>query len=385
MRYAITAVAVVLVLVVLIGLKGAQFSALARAGEEGEKQGPPPESVGTTRATKAEWEQTLQAVGSVASAKGVTLTSEVPGAITRIAFESGQTVERGQLLVELDSSVERAQLASALAELELAKSNAQRSRTLEQRGSVARAALDQDQAALDAATASVAALRAQLAKKTVRAPFAGRVGIREVSLGEYLTPGSPIATLESVDQAFVDFSVPQEELANVHEGVQVRITRRPAQQTKPIEGEVTAIDPAIDPATRSVQVRARVPAGNDRLRPGMFVVVSVVLPEHRQYVIAPATALVHAPYGDSVFVVEDKKKSAPGMRTTPDGKPVRVARQQFVRTGPRRGDYVALLDGVREGQELVTSGAFKLRNGAPVVVSRAAHLNPELDPHPQNR
>jgi membrane fusion protein (multidrug efflux system) len=381
-----TVIALVVVLGLLVVLKGAQFSAMAQSGAEAAKQGPPPETVGTAKTSTAEWEDTIEAVGSVASAKGVTLTSEVPGAVKRIAFESGDLVKRGDVIVELDSSVERAQLASASAERELAQLTAERSSKLATQGSLAKAELDQNKATLAAATASAEGLRAQLAKKTVRAPFDGRLGIREVNLGQYLTPGTPIATLESVEETFVDFSVPQQNLADVHEGTEVRITLgQDAGSRQSITGSVAAIDPSIEPSTRSVQVRARVTDTAGRLRPGMFVGVSVVLPKNERIVAAPATAIVHAPYGDSVFVVEPKKKDAPGMRQTPDGKPVRVVRQQFVRVGRQRGDYVAILEGVEPGQELVTAGAFKLRNGAPVVVSEKAVPAPQLEPHPKNR
>jgi membrane fusion protein (multidrug efflux system) len=386
MKYALTIVAILLVIGGLAALKGAQISMLIKSGEEGAKQGPPPETVGTAKTQKASWEETIDAVGSVASAKGVVLTTEVPGAIKRIAFESGDLVKAGDVLVELESSIERAALASAVAELDLAKMTAERTKALADRGSIAKAALDQDQTALSAAEARVAGLRAQLSKKVVRAPFAGRLGIRDASLGQYLTPGTPIATLESIDESFVDFSVPQQRLADVKEGSPVRITLG-RDQEKPIviDGTIAAIDPSVDVATRSVQLRARVPDTDSKLRPGMFVDVQVVLPTKDAVVTAPATAVVHAPYGDSVFVVEDKKSGEPGAAKTPDGKPIKVARQQFVRTGAQRGDFVALVEGVKEGQELVTVGAFKLRNGAPIVVTDKAIPDPQLNPRPKNR
>jgi membrane fusion protein (multidrug efflux system) len=371
----------------LAALKTAQISTLIKSGEEGAKMGPPPESVGTTKTSKANWEETIDAVGSVASAKGVTISTEVPGAVKRIAFESGDTVKAGEVLVELESSIEQAQLASAVAELDLAKMTAGRSKALSERGSLARAAFDQDQAVLDAAVARVAGLRAQVGKKVIRAPFSGRLGIREVNIGQYLSPGTPIATLESVEESFVDFSVPQQRLADVKEGGGVRIMIGSNDDAKraTIEGTITAIDPSISISTRSVQVRARVPDEQALLRPGMFVDVAVVLPTGTAVVTAPSTAIVHAPYGDSVFIVEDKKKDSPGMAKTPDGKPVKVARQQFVRTGRQRGDFVAILEGVKEGQELVTAGAFKLRNGAPIVITDQAVTDPKLDPRPENR
>lgn len=387
MRYAITVVAILLVIGGLAGLKAAQISTLIKSGEEGQKMGPPPETVASAKTTKADWEETLDAVGSVASAKGVTVTTEVPGTVKRIAFESGDMVKAGEVLVELESSIEQAQLASAVAELDLAKMTADRSKALVDRGSLAKAAMDQDRAGLDAAVARVAGLRAQVGKKVVRAPFSGRLGIRSVDLGQYLTPGTPIAVLESVDEAFVDFSVPQQRLPDVKEGSVVRITLGSNGEAQPttIEGAVAAIDPSINVTTRSVQLRARIPDQKSALRPGMFVDVAVVLPKSDAVVVAPTTAIVHAPYGDSVFVVEDKKKDDGGMTKTPDGKPVKVARQQFVRTGRQRGDFVAILEGVKEGQELVTVGAFKLRNNASIVVSDQAALDPKLDPRPQNR
>jgi len=387
MRYAFTVVAVLLVIGGLAALKTAQISSLIKAGEEGAKQGPPPESVGSTKATKADWEETIDAVGSVASAKGVTVTTEVPGTVKRIAFESGDMVKVGEVLVELEASIDQAQLASAVAELDLAKMTADRTRALADRGSIARATLDQDRAVLDAATARVAGLRAQVGKKVVRAPFSGRLGIRTVNLGQYLTPGTPITTLESVDESFVDFSVPQQRLADVKEGAPVRIALGSSDDPNraTIDGTIAAIDPLVEVSTRSVQLRARVPDEKAQLRPGMFVDVAVVLPKSEAFVTAPSTAIVHAPYGDSVFIVEDKKADSPGMAKTPDGKPVKTARQQFVRTGRQRGDFVAILDGVKEGQELVTAGAFKLRNGAPIVLTDQAVTDPKLDPRPQNR
>jgi membrane fusion protein (multidrug efflux system) len=384
MRYAVTVLLVLLIVGGLAALKGAQFSALADAGEQAQKQGPQPEAVATARSGQAAWGETIEAVGSVASSKGVTVTGEVPGTVTRIAFESGQMVKKGQVLVELDASIERAELGSASAERDLAALTADRSRQLADRGALAKAGLDQDRTQLQAAQARVEGIRAQLAKKVVRAPFSGRLGIRAVNLGQYLTPGTPIATLESVDEAFVDFTVPQNQLGDIAEGTKVQIKLEQGSEES-IEGTVTAIAPSVDESTRSVQLRASVPNQDQVLRPGTFVDVAVMLPKKKQHVIVPATAIMHATYGDSVFVVEDKKKNAPGMRQTPDGRPVRVVRQQFVRTGPRRGDYVAVLAGLRADQEVVVAGGFKLRNGAPVVVSKDAAPQAKLDPTPENR
>lgn len=390
MRYAIAVIAVLLILGTLAALKGAQFGALAESGEQAQQQGPPPETVATARAGKASWTDTIEAVGSVVSSKGVTVTTEVPGAITRIAFESGQMVKAGRVLVELDARIERAELASATAERDLASLTAKRSQELSKSGAIARAGLDEAKSQLEASEARVAGIRAQLGKKVIRAPFAGRLGIRAVSLGEYLTPGTPITTLESVDEAFVDFTVPQNRLGEVEEGSKVRVQLgEPAvggqAQGATIDGTISAVSPALNETTRSVELRASVPNGDQRLRPGMFVDVAVVLPQQKEQVIVPSSAIVHAPYGDSVFIVENRKKNDPGMRTTQDGKPVRVARQQFVRTGAQRGDFVAVQQGVKPGQEVVIAGGFKLRNGAPIVVDQSAAPTAKLDPHPENR
>lgn len=383
-RYGAAILAVLLVVGALAGIKWSQIAVLKAHGEQAEKQGPPPEAVGTAAAKEQSWEATLEAVGSVSSALGVSIGNEVPGLVQRIAFESGARVREGQVLVELDASVERAELASARAQEALAGVNAARARILAAQGVFSRAQLDQAESEIKALTARVESLRAQLARKIVRAPFAGRLGIRAVNLGQYLDPGSPITMLETTDEVFVDFTLPQQRLADVSVGMPVRA--RVEGTTWPVvEGTIAAIEPALDALTRAVRLRARVPNDNDRLRSGMFVSVAVVLPQPAAYVTVPAPAIIHASYGDSIFILQDKPPDEPGMRETPDGKPVKIARQRFVRTGPRRGDFVAVLEGVSAGQAVVSAGAFKLRNGSPVFVTDVAVPTPELEPHPLNR
>ena len=383
-RYGAAILAVLLVIGALAGIKCSQFAALKAHGDQAAKQGPPPEAVGTAVAKEQSWEATLEAVGSVSSALGVSIGNEVPGLVQRIAFESGARVREGQVLVELDSSVERAELASARAQEELASVNAARARILAAQGVFSRAQLDQAESEIKALAARVESLRAQLARKIVRAPFAGRLGIRAVNLGQYLDPGTPITMLETTAEVFVDFTLPQQRLAEVSVGMPVRV--RVEGTTWPVvEGTIAAVEPALDVLTRAIRLRARVPNDNDRLRSGMFVSVAVVLPQQAAFVAVPAPAIIHASYGDSIFVLEDKPPGEPGMRETPDGKPVKIARQRFVRTGSRRGDFVAVLEGVSAGQEVVSAGAFKLRNGSPVVVTNVAVPTPELDPHPLNR
>jgi len=374
MRYLIPLVVLVAIVAGLGSVKFRQIQTLLQAKEVGEKMGPPPETVGTAVAAEDSWEGTIAAVGTVAAVRGVAVSNESPGVVTAIHFESGQVVRAGQVLVELDTSVERAQLASAEARKQLADLSAGRSRALAEREAASKAQLDADEAQLKTSSADFGALKAQIDRKTVRAPFAGRLGIRNVNLGQYLQPGTAVTVLESLGSVYVDFSVPQQYLRDVKVGTPVRVTLTGAGTGTVLDGAIGAVDPAIDATTRSIKLRASVPNPKDKLRPGMFVNVEVVRNQKSRVVTAPVTAIVHASYGDSVFVVE------PG----PTDKAAKVARQQFVRVGPTRGDFVAILDGVKPGQELVTAGAFKLRNGSPVVVNNAIKPTPALSPHVDN-
>ena len=384
MRYVLAIIGILAVIGGLVAVKGAQIGMLIGFGKQMEKNGPPPEAVGTTAAKVEGWEGTLSAVGSVASTKGVTLSADAAGVVQRIHFESGQTVKAGQILVELDTSVERAQLASAMARKQLATSTNSRTKALVASGAISAAQADADEAALRASTTDADGIAAQIAKKTIRAPFAGKLGIKSVNVGQYLNPGAPVATLETFEDVHVDFTVPQQRLSEVKVGLPVRISVG-GDGGAPLEGKIAAVDPNVDATTRTVKLRADVVDKEETLRPGMFVAVDVVMPTKSDAVVVPATAVVHAPYGDSVFVVEEKKADAPGLRSTPDGKPVKNARQQFVKLGRARGDYVALLDGVKANEEVVSAGAFKLRNGAPVYVDNTKVAKPQLSPSPENR
>jgi membrane fusion protein, multidrug efflux system len=367
----------------LAGVKFKQVSSLMRMGRAMAQAGPPPESVATAVAAEQQWEGTLQAVGSIAPARGVTVANEAAGLVTAIRFDSGALVKRGQALVELDTAVERAQLASVAARQDLAGSSARRSRALIKAGVISGAQFDSDESSYKAATAEVAALRAQIERKTVRAPFAGRLGIRLVNVGQYLNPGTPISVLQAVDALYVDFTLPQQRLPEVAVGMPVRLALAGGQT--PIGGTIAAIDPTLDAATRTIRLRATVAPPAPQLRPGMFVNVEVVLPQAVARVAIPATAVVHAAYGDSVFIVEDRQDDRGRARAGAGARPARVVRQQFVRLGEARGDFVTVLDGVSAGQELVVAGAFKLRNGAAVVVDPDVKPDPQLAPRPENR
>jgi membrane fusion protein, multidrug efflux system len=382
-RYLLVAAGLLVVIGILVGIKGAQIGSLMAMGKQMEAGGPPPEAVGSAVAKADNWETTVAAVGSISSLRNVSVSNEVPGTVSKIRFESGQIAREGQVLVELDASVERAQLASADARRELAGRTAQRSKILADGNVISRSQLDEVDAQLKTATTDMAALRAAVDRKVIRAPFRGRLGIRAVNVGQYLTPGTTVTTLDAMGGTFADFTLPQEELATVKVGMPVRVTLEGAK--KPLDGTISAVDPTIDSTTRNVKLRAAIPDLAENTRPGMFVNVQVITPEQKAVVAVPATAIVHASFGDSVFVIEDKKPGSPGMDKSPDGKPVKIARQQFVRVGAARGDFVAITKGVTAGQHVVSAGAFKLRNNSPVVVDNTVQTKPQLDPKPENR
>jgi len=344
-------------------------------GKAMQKAGPPPEVVSTAPAQKQTWENTLTAVASVVTAKGVALSNDAPGIVARIHFESGDMVKQGDILVELDTSVERAQLASLRAKRELADISQKRSQKLATSGAVAQAQVDADQSSFKSLTADANALSAQISRKVIRAPFSGKLGIRQINLGQYLAPGTVVTTIEAEKSIFIDFSLPQQDLPKLSHGMTVRAFQ--SESSTPIaEGAIDAIDPTVDPLTRTIKVRASLPETVE-LRPGMYLRAEVVLPEKSEVVAVPQTAIVHASYGDSLFVTQQK----PG----PDGKSRKVAQQTFVKLGTTRGDFVAVVAGLKADEEVVTAGAFKLRNGIPLKVNNQGGPKPSLDPHPENR
>lgn len=376
LRMVVVILAPVVLLTALGVIKFSQISRLIHAGAAAKKAGPPPEAVSTWKVERETWERTLHAVGSVVSAKGVAVANDAPGVVSTIRFESGDSVKQGQVLVQLDASVERAQLASVRARRGLAETSLARSRQLTATGVLSQSQLDTDAAAAKGLSADEAALVAQIDRKVIRAPFTGKLGLRQVNLGQYLAPGTTIAVLESADADYVDFTLPQENLAVLHNGMSVRATPEGAKE--PVVGTVSAVNPTVDPATRNVVVRARFPQERSPLRPGMFLGVEVVLPEQKQVLAVPATAIVHASYGDSVFVVTDKRGE--------DGKAHKVAEQKFVKVGDSRGDFVDVSSGLKAGEEVVSSGAFKLRKGVPVTIDNLhAGEPPSLAPNPPNR
>jgi membrane fusion protein (multidrug efflux system) len=282
-------------------------------------------------------------------------------------------VHKGQVLVKLDVSAEEAQLAAAQADAALAKLTLDRARSLREGGANTPADLDAAQAHAKQAQAAVQNLEAVIAKKTIRAPFEGRISIRQVELGQVLQSGTPIASLQSVSPIHADFYLPQQALAELKAGQRARL-RTDAFPGASWDGQVTVLNPEVDVATRNVRIRATFPNADGRLRPGMFANVDVLAAEKHAAVFIPATSVIFAPYGDSVFVLEEKKDEA--------GKTSTIARQKFVRLGERRGDFVAVADGLAVGDTIVSSGAFKLRNGGAVIVNNQLAPDAKLAPKP---
>ena len=383
MRYLAVIVGVIAILGGLGGVKFAQIKSLMAYGQAARAAGQPPEVVGAVEAKQETWENRLFSVGTVSPARGVTVSNDAAGVVSAIKFQSGQTVHHGEVLVALDSRVERAELASLQAQASLARVSAGRTRALFKEDAVPKVQLDNAESALQSATANAAALQAQIDRKVVRAPFDGRLGIRLINLGQYLNPGTAITDLQSADANYVDFTLPQQLLKRLAVGMVVRINEGlPGPRA---EAVIAAIDPTLDSATRSGRIRATVRKMDGVLSPGMFVNVSVVLPIKRNVTLVAATSLIHASFGDSVFVVEDRKDDKGAAVTGPNGLPGKVARQQFVKTGEARGDFVEILEGVKAGQEIVSQGAFKLRNGAPVRVNNTVKVEALLAPRPENR
>lgn len=372
-RFVFAGLGLLLLVGVLGGIKGLQIAALIAAGES---MVTPPESVSTAVAENALWQPRLRSVGSVVAVQGVMASSEVSGIVTEIAFESGFEVEVGQILVRLDSSIEEAQLAAAEAELELAELSLQRARELRESRSASQADLDAALARQKGAEAQVRNIEAAMAKKTIRAPFSGRLGIRQVNLGQYLGSGAPIVSVQSFEPIYVDFWMPQQNLSRLSVGQVVEVIADTAPDMVQT-GAITTISPEVDATTRNVRCRATFPNAEEVLRAGMFVEAEIILPDELEVLSIPATSVVYAPYGNSIFVIEEQRDPETGGRTL-------TTSQRFVRLGERRGDFVAVVSGLKPGDEVVTSGAFKLRNGAAVSVNNELSPKSELTPRPQD-
>jgi membrane fusion protein (multidrug efflux system) len=336
----------------------------------------PAATVSTMHADYQQWQPQLSAVGTLRAVRGVDVTTEVAGLVRSIEFKSGEEVKAGQVLVQLNADSDIAQLHALEAAADLAATVYERDKAQLAAEVISKAQVDTDAADLKSKRAQVAQQSALVDKKTIRAPFAGKLGITTVNPGQYLNAGDKIVTLQTIDPIYIDFNLPQQQLPQVSMGQKVTLTTDAYKDTA-FEGKVNAINPRVDPSTRNVQIEATVPNARRQLLPGMFGTVKVNTGDEQRYLTLPQTALTYNPYGSTVFVVQasDKKDEK--------GQPVLSAKQVFVTPGPTRGDQVAILKGVERGDQVVTSGQVKLKNGMPVVINNAVQPSDNPNPSPQ--
>ena len=338
-------------------------------------QKPEPTKVSSIRATEEIWQDQRHTVGSLAAVQGVMLSNELAGTVQSITFESGTRVKQGDLLVQLDVTNDQAQLRGLEAQATLARINFDRAQSLRNSSTNAQSDLDAAQAQYQQAQAAVDTLKANIAKKTITAPFAGQLGLRQVNLGQYLAVGTAIVTLQALDPIYVNFSMPQQSVVDLtlQQQVQVGIDAYPGET---FVGTVNAINAKVDDATRNLAVQATLSNAAGKLKPGMFCSVDALLPRQNKLITLPQSAIVYNPYGNAVYVVEKSTEAAEAGSL--------IARQRFVQLGETRGDQVAVLKGVQAGDEVVTSGQLKLRNGAAVAINNTVMPENNSAPTPPN-
>jgi membrane fusion protein, multidrug efflux system len=355
--------------ILLVLIKGLQIFTMVTT-----KQPMPVETVTSALVKEEDWAPVLSAVGSISPVQGAVISTELPGTVAEVPFESGATVKKGDLLVRLDTSSEEAQLRSADADTELARADVERARDLTGRKVISKAELDSAEGKFKQKSAMTENMRAVIAKKTIRAPFDGVAGIRSVNVGQMINAGQQVVPLQALDQVFADFALPQQHFAKLSPGLEVRVTTD-AVPGRVFVGKLTAINSMVDVATRNVSLQATLENPDHTLRPGMFAKVDVVLPEKRKALVIPGSAISYAPFGDSVFVIEKKKDPK-------TGKESQVIRQQFVRIGEARGDFVSITTGLKAGETVVGTGVFKLRNGMAVTINNDLAPKPQVAPTP---
>lgn len=367
---------VVVMIAIIAGLGFVKFKQFQAMAQQFAAMQPPPDAVTTITASPEEWPATQNAIGTVAAVQGVTVSADLPGIVDRITFDSGKAVQKGDVLVQLDTRQELAQLAGAESQLQLARLNHDRMQDLVRQDAVSRAEYDTAAATLQQAEARLSEIRATIERKTIRAPFSGVLGIRQVNLGQYLTAGAPVVPLQSLDPIYVNFAVPQQDAGQMRIGRTVKFASNEPGGDE-FTGRISAIDSVVDQTTRNVQVQATLSNPKARLRPGMFVQAQVMLGAAQHVIALPASSINYAPYGDSVFIVTDMKNE--------QGHPYRGVRQQVVKLGGARGDQIAVLNGIKPGEEVVTSGVFKLRNGAPIQVNNSVQPNNSAAPQTEDK
>ena len=371
-RFILGTVFAVLALFLLIAdIKALQFKTMMAAGA---KMVPPPTTVTSAEVKQGDWQPVLTAVGSISPVQGAMISAELAGTVAEIKFQSGALVKKGDVLLKLDASAEEAQMRSAEADAELAKKDFERAQDLAARKVISAAELDAAQSKYTQKKAAVENMQSIIDKKQIRAPFDGVAGIRAVNPGQMVKVGDALVSLQGLDQVFVDFSLPQQQLAEVQPDLPVKVTTD-AIRDRDFDGKLTAVNPAIDPVTRNVSLQATLDNRDHSLRAGMFARVTVLLPQKKQVLFVPSTAVSYAPYGNSVFVIEKKADE----KTKIEGL---VLRQAFIRTGETRGDFVSVTNGVKASEQVVSTGVFKLRNGMNVVVDNKLAPKAELNPKP---
>jgi membrane fusion protein, multidrug efflux system len=336
---------------------------------------PPPTAVTTVKVKPEKWPSTFDVIGTMAAVQGVTVSADLPGTVDKIHFESGKWVKQGDILVELDTRQERAQLANLEAARDLAHINFGRIEQLVKQGVFAKSDYDAAISTQKVSDAQVEEIKATIDRKTIRAPFSGVLGIRQINLGQYLSAGSAIVALESLDPIYVNFGVPQQDAGQIKLGSTVRVTNQAAKE-RIYTGKVTAFDSVVNESTRNVQVQATLSNLGGKLHSGMFVQVGISTGADRQVISVPATAINYAPYGDSVYIVADMKD--------PKGNTYRGVKQQFVKIAGSRGDQVAIISGLNSGDEVVSSGVFRLRNGAAIEINNKVQPTNNPAPKPED-
>lgn len=363
---------------ILIGgsIAGVKVLQIRRLVAQGENVIQPPETINTAQVAIDSWESVITAVATLEAAQGVTISAEQPGKVVNIAFTPGALVSKGDLLAQLDSSAEEAQLRGIQTSRHLAQTNLRRLADLIKKGLIAQIDYDNAEATFNQTSAQIDNIKAIINKMSIRAPFSGRLGVRLINLGQILKEGEAIVSLQVLDPIFVNFMLPQQELSRIKIGMPIRLSGD-VVGTESLVGEITTINPIVDKVSRNVQVQGTVANHEELLRPGMFSTVSVLMPQRDAVLTIPGTAVLYAPYSDSVFVVEEKKDEK-------TGKNGLVLRQQFVRLGQKRGDFVAVQTGLKKDSTVASTGVFKLRNGQAVVVDNTHAPTFELNPKPEN-
>lgn len=358
---------VIIILLIIFGaIFGLKYQQITEGMAAFANYSPPPVTVSANKAKTQNWQPYLNSIGTLTAVNGVEVSTEVGGTIKEILFKSGEEVSQGQILIKIDDQVEQADLKRFEAQLKLAKINYERDRTLLAKRAIPQTTFDRSKATLEEAVASVESTKAVIAKKTIRAPFNGKIGIRMVDLGEYVSPGTPIATLQDTNPLYVDFNLPEQDFPKLAIDQTVEFTVE-AHNKDVFRGKLIAINSKVNEETRNLLVRASVSNEQDKLLPGMFANLRVLLPTTKPVITVPLTAITYSLYGDSVFLIKEEGKAE-------DGNPLLTVTRHYVKTGEERNGEVAVLSGLEAGAQVVTSGQLKLNNGTRIIINNDVEL-----------